>query len=185
MKNIKERENNSNRNQSESMNNRNKSFGTLLSPKTSSKARNDDFIEYVVGGDSLLPKRVRSKKSDLPYSKGSLSPVGSGRNMLDGLKAQIAREDDEGRPIKSRGGQSQDEVRAVFSSSEDDFEPGADLKRLEDEQTLKLQEEVDQAAAALLLQQEDDEECNAEESTPDEEDEDEDDLDEVERRIAE
>ena len=76
-------------------------------------------------------------------------------------------------------------MRAVFSSSEDDFEPGADLKRLEDEQTLKLQEEVDQAAAALLLQQDDDEECNAEESTPDEEDEDEDDLDEVERRIAE
>ena len=68
MKNMKERDSNSNRNQSESMNNRNKSFGALMSPKTGSKARNEDFIEYVVGGDSLLPKRVRSKKSDLPYS---------------------------------------------------------------------------------------------------------------------
>ena len=60
------------------MQNRTKSFGTLLSPKNSAK-RNDDFIEYVVGGDSLLPKRVRSKKSDLPYSNDSQqSPHGGG-----------------------------------------------------------------------------------------------------------
>ena len=37
---------------------------------SSSKHRNNDFIEYVVGADTLLPKRVRSKKSDLPYSQG-------------------------------------------------------------------------------------------------------------------
>ena len=29
---------------------------------------NANFVEYVVGGDTLLPKRVRSKKSDMPYS---------------------------------------------------------------------------------------------------------------------
>jgi len=62
---------------------------------TGSKNRNDDFIEYVVGGDSLLPKRVRSKKSDPPYSnKGSLSPTGQ-VNILEGLQAQIAAENEE------------------------------------------------------------------------------------------
>ena len=78
----------------------------------------------------------------------------------------------------------------MFSSSESDDEPVAgDLKRLEDEQTRKLQEEVEQAAAAMQRNEgvenndgDDEEDCNAEESTPDE---DEDDLDEVERRIAE
>lgn len=41
---------------------------TLIGQKTSSKMRNGNFLEYVVGGDSLLPKRVRSRRSDLPYS---------------------------------------------------------------------------------------------------------------------
>lgn len=62
-----------------------------LAEASHSKNRNDDFIEFVIGGDSLLPKRVRSKKSDLPYSNHSgnsqrgWSPSG-GNNILDGLQ---------------------------------------------------------------------------------------------------
>ena len=64
--------------------------------KATSNRRNDDFIDYVVGGDNLLPKRVRSKKSDLPYSSKSFdSPLASpsggvkkdNNNILDDLKA--------------------------------------------------------------------------------------------------
>ena len=38
---------------------------------------NANFVEYVVGGDTLLPKRVRSRKSDLPYSNSCGQSQGS------------------------------------------------------------------------------------------------------------
>ena len=46
-------------------------FNKSFLNSTSSKNRNQDFIEYVVGADTLLPKRIKSRKSDLPYSQGS------------------------------------------------------------------------------------------------------------------
>ena len=52
----------------------------FLSPdEPNSSMRNANFVEYVVGGDTLLPRRVRSRKSDLPYSEGSGSRAGGSR----------------------------------------------------------------------------------------------------------
>ena len=58
--------------------------------KTILKIKHDDFLEYVVGGDSLLPKRIRSKKSDLPYSRSNGSEsrnFSPHNNILEGLQA--------------------------------------------------------------------------------------------------
>ena len=51
-----------------------------------SSMRNDDFLEYVIGADTLLPKRVRSRKSDLPYSQSSLQSPMQSPQSFSGLE---------------------------------------------------------------------------------------------------
>jgi len=87
--------------QEESVKSKKGSNRKLLATGGNSSRRNDDFLEYVIGADTLMPKRVRSRMSDLPYSsqQSPQSQTGLYRNPDKMFNSQNKDDD---RPKKSR-----------------------------------------------------------------------------------